>query len=146
MRIYITGINWFPYNNCNFVKIFIDNGQGKFTPSKRSPYGQFSEAFCNREIARRVVLAPKIIGYDTELLVPEDDDIFLKDCCRRVNIWRLLQDKQNIILIPIRVNAHGNGSEWTSWSISHPKDKKSQKRIFPICRCEQISRKVPTRF
>lgn len=43
MRIYITGINWFPYNNCDFVKIFIDNGQGKFTPSKRSPYGQFPE-------------------------------------------------------------------------------------------------------
>lgn len=109
--IYTTGISWFPYNNCNFVKIFIDNGQGKFIPGKRSPDGQFPEASCNREVARRVVLALHDIGYDTELLVPEDDDNFLKERCRRVNIWRLHHDKQNIIFFPIRVKAHGNGSE-----------------------------------
>ena len=37
------------------MKIFIDNGHGLMTAGKRSPDGQFREAFYNREIAKRVV-------------------------------------------------------------------------------------------
>ncbi len=64
------------------MKIFIDNGHGHFTPGKRSPDGQLREAFFNREIARRIVLDLQYGGYDAELLVPEDDDISLKERCR----------------------------------------------------------------
>lgn len=39
----------------------------------------------NREIARRVVDALTSLGLDAELLVPEDEDISLKERCRRVN-------------------------------------------------------------
>ena len=35
------------------MKIFIDNGHGLMTAGKRSPDGQFREAFYNREIAKR---------------------------------------------------------------------------------------------
>ena len=102
------------------MKIFIDNGHGQFTPGKRSPDGQLREAFFNREIARRIVLDLQDRGYDAELLVPEDDDISLKERCWRVNSWCLLHGKQNAILVSIHVNAYGNGLEWTQphgWSI-----------------------------
>ena len=102
------------------MKIFIDNGHGQFTAGKRSPDGEFREYYYNRIVARRVTSKLKELGYDAELLVPEDDDISLKERCRRVNSWCLLHGKKNAICISIHFNAHGNGSEWTKasgWSI-----------------------------
>ena len=102
------------------MKIFIDNGHGSDTPGKRSPDGRFLEYKFNREIARRIVNDLKALGYDAELLVPEDDDISLKERCRRVNAWCILHGKQNAICVSIHVNAHGNGLQWTQpsgWSI-----------------------------
>lgn len=67
------------------MKIFIDNGHGLMTAGKRSPDGQFREAFYNREIARRIVADLQDRGYDAELLVPEEDDISLSERVRRIN-------------------------------------------------------------
>jgi len=61
------------------MKIYIDNGHGQFTPGKRSPDDSLREAFYNREIAKRVVSDLKDRGHDAILLVPEDDDISLKE-------------------------------------------------------------------
>ena len=94
------------------MKILIDNGHGLMTTGKRSPDGQFREAFYNREIARRVVSDLRDRGLDAELLVPEDDDISLAERVRRVNTACFLLGKQNIILVSIHVNAAGNGSKW----------------------------------
>lgn len=94
------------------MKIFIDNGHGQFTPGKRSPDGQFREWFFNREIATRVTSGLKAQGYDAELLVPESDDIPLKERVNRVNTWCLLHGKHNAILISIHANASGNGQQW----------------------------------
>ena len=102
------------------MKIFIDNGHGQFTAGKRSPDGQFREYYYNRIVARRVTAKLQALGYDAELLVPEDDDIPLKERCRRVNTWCLLHGKSNAICVSIHFNAYGNGSEWTQpsgWSI-----------------------------
>ena len=102
------------------MKIFIDNGHGQFTAGKRSPDGQFREYYYNRIVARRITAKLKELGYDAELLVPEDDDISLKERCRRVNSWCLLHGKKNAICVSIHFNAHGNGSEWTKasgWAI-----------------------------
>lgn len=67
------------------MKIFIDNGHGQFTAGKRSPDGEFREYYYNRIVARRVTSKLKELGYDAELLVPEDDDISLTERYRRVN-------------------------------------------------------------
>lgn len=102
------------------MKIFIDNGHGQFTAGKRSPDGQFREYWYNRIVARRVAAKLQAIGYDAELLVPEDDDISLKERCRRVNTWCLLHGKSNAICVSIHFNAYGNGLQWTQpsgWSI-----------------------------
>ena len=108
------------------MKIFIDNGHGQFTAGKRSPDGQFREYWYNRIVARRITAKLQALGFDAELLVPEDDDIPLKERCRRVNNWCLLHGRNNAICISIHFNAHGNGSEWTSasgWSIYTSKGK-----------------------
>ena len=102
------------------MKIFIDNGHGKYTTGKRSPNGEFREYHYNRIVAHRIVLKLQVLGYDAELLVPEDDDIPLTERCRRVNTWCMLHGRKNVICISIHFNAHGNGSQWTKasgWAI-----------------------------
>ena len=66
------------------MKIFIDNGHGIDTPGKRSPDGKFREYLYNRIVARRVTAKLQALGYDAELLVPEDNDVSLKERCRHV--------------------------------------------------------------
>ena len=102
------------------MKIFIDNGHGQFTAGKRSPDGQFREYWYNRIVARRVTAKLQALGYDAELLVPELDDVPLKERCRRVNAWCLIHVKKNAIVVSIHFNAYGNGLQWTQpsgWSI-----------------------------
>ena len=102
------------------MKILIDNGHGQSTPSKRSPDGRFLEFQFNRTIAKQIVDDLRDRGYDAELLVPEDDDVPLKDRCKRVNDIVAREGKQNVILISIHANAFGNGKEWTypsGWSV-----------------------------
>ncbi len=59
------------------MKILIDNGHGVNTPGKRSPDGRFREYAWAREIARAIVADCKDLGYDAELLVPEEYDVCL---------------------------------------------------------------------
>lgn len=102
------------------MKILIDNGHGQSTPGKRSSDGRFLEFQFNRTIAKQIVDDLRDRGYDAELLVPEDDDIPLKDRCKRVNDIVAREGKQNVILISIHANAFGNGKEWTKpsgWSV-----------------------------
>jgi len=67
------------------MKILIDNGHGIQTKGKRSPDGKLLEYAYTRELARQIVAALKARGYDSELLVPEDDDISLEERVRRIN-------------------------------------------------------------
>ena len=99
--------------------ILIDNGHGLMTPGKRSPDGQFREAFYTREIAKRIITDLIDRGYKAELLVPEEDDVPLSERVRRVNAACIVHGKSNVILVSIHVNAAGNGSKWmnaTGWS------------------------------
>ena len=104
------------------MKILIDNGHGKETAGKRSPYSSykvqpaldFFEWSWNREIARCIVSTLKHLGYDAELLVPEETDISLAERCKRANKYK------DAILVSVHANAHGNGREWTNargWSV-----------------------------
>ena len=80
--------------------ILLDPAHGHNTPGKRSPDGQLLGYAYTRDLARRIVSILKSLGYDSELLVPEDDDIPLSERVRRIN-------------------AAGNGSKWmnaTGWS------------------------------
>ena len=101
------------------MKILIDNGHGLNTPGKRSPDGKHLEYAYTRELARQIVKILKSRGYDSELLVPEDDDIPLSERVRRTNTHCQALGKSNVILISLHLNAAGDGTKWmnaTGWS------------------------------
>ena len=103
----------------NHIKILIDNGHGVNTPGKRSPDGRFREYAWAREIARAIVADCKDLGYDAELLVPEEYDVCLSARCYRANCWCERLGKRNVLLVSIHVNAAGKGDRWynaTGWS------------------------------
>ena len=101
------------------MKILIDNGHGIQTKGKRSPDGTLLEYAYTRDLARQIVTTLKARGYDSELLVPEDDDIPLPERVRLTNAHCQSLGKANVILISIHVNAAGDGTLWhtaTGWS------------------------------
>lgn len=109
------------------VKILIDNGHGNNTGSKRSPYSlykvkpaiDFYEYKWNREIAKSIVDNLKKLGYNADLLVPEDIDISLTERANRVNKICAEYGSGNVILISVHANAAGNGQKWMTakgWS------------------------------
>ena len=101
------------------MKILIDNGHGILTKGKRSPDGQLLEYAYTRELARQIVKILQSRGYDSELLVPEDDDIPLSERVRRTNAHCQVLGKSNVILISLHLNAAGDGTKWmnaTGWS------------------------------
>lgn len=105
----------------NKMKILIDNGHGVETPGKRSPDGCFREYAYNRQIAHAVVEHLNLRGYDASLVVPEENDISLKERCRRINAVAIRHGHEpyDTIAVSIHVNAAGNGSRWmnaTGWS------------------------------
>ena len=96
------------------MKILIDNGHGVDTAGKRSPDGSLREYSYTREIARRIVQALTAEGFDAERIVTEEEDISLKERCRRVNaVCRSLGSK-NVLLVSVHNNAAGSGGQWLS--------------------------------
>lgn len=109
------------------MKILIDNGHGILTKGKRSPDGKLLEYAYTRELARQIVKILQYRGYDSELLVPEDDDIPLSERVRRINEICLTYEPScpaptghpDVILISLHLNAAGDGTKWmnaTGWS------------------------------
>ena len=94
------------------MKILLDNGHGFDTPGKRSPDGHFREYAYNRYLAFLIHERLTAIGLDVQFLVPEREDISLKERCRRVNKICQQLGKNQVILISIHVNAAGNGQNW----------------------------------
>lgn len=94
------------------MKILLDNGHGFDTPGKRSPDGHFREYAYNRYLAFLIHERLIAIGLDVQFLVPEREDISLKERCRRVNKICQQIGKDQVILISIHVNAAGNGQNW----------------------------------
>lgn len=100
--------------------VLIDNGHGAVTPGKCSPDGRLREYAWTREIARRVCDKLKALGYDARLLVPELNDVSLRERVRRVNSICTGAGSENVLLVSIHVNAAGtdqwhNASGWTAW-------------------------------
>ena len=119
MTIFVLGFRRAAINTSSPMKILIDNGHGIQTKGKRSPNGKLLEYAYTRELARQIVKILKSRGYDSELLVPEDDDILLSERVRRINAHCQALGKSNVILISLHLNAAGDGTKWmnaTGWS------------------------------
>lgn len=95
------------------MKIILDNGHGRETAGKCSPDGRLLEYAYTREIVRRIAAELEARGLDVSRLVPEQEDIPLKERVARAN--KLYQDTgKQAILISVHVNAAGQGGEWLS--------------------------------
>ena len=94
------------------MKILLDNGHGFDTPGKRSPDGHFREYAYNRYLAFLIRERLTALDLDAQLLVPEREDISLKERCRRVNAFCRQLGNDQVILLSIHVNAAGNGQNW----------------------------------
>lgn len=94
------------------MKILLDNGHGFDTPGKRSPDGHFREYAYNRYLAFLIRERLIALGLDVQLVVPEREDISLKERCRRVNTICRQLGNDLVILLSIHVNAAGNGQNW----------------------------------
>lgn len=97
--------------------ILIDNGHGKGVVGKKSPNGELKEWKYTRDVAKAVVEKLRQLGFTSELVVPEVDDIPLSERCDRVNS-RIGRDNGKGLLVSIHLNAAGDGSKWakaTGW-------------------------------
>jgi len=107
------------------MKILLDFGHSSSkakrpTPGKRSPYSshktlpaiEFFEGDWNREVGRRIYNELKKLGYDVEIIVPEDEDISLMERVRRVNKIAKQTGASNSLLVSIHANAAGNKGQW----------------------------------
>ncbi len=137
------------------MKILIDNGHGVETPGKRSPDGRFREYAYNRLIARAIVEHLQCRGYDAELLVPEEEDISLKERVRRANkiTCQMGRPVQETILISIHVNAVGNGKQWlnaSGWSAytyyGHSLSDELAKCLYSAAKKHLIGHRLRTDF
>ena len=124
------------------MKILLDPGHGINTPGKRSPDGRFLEYAFNRDISSRVASKLKEISLDVEIIVPELDDIPLKERTRRVNSRCATLGKENVILVSIHANAAGNGSKWMNargWSCYTSKGDTAADALA-TCLCEAAAK------
>lgn len=111
-------------------KVILDAGHGKDTAGKRSPDGRLLEYAYAREIALRLERELKARGYDAQRIVPEENDISLKERCDRANRIYAATGKK-AILVSIHCNAAGADGKWhdaRGWSayVSRNASKKSK--------------------
>ena len=93
-------------------KVIIDAGHGINTKGKSSPDCALMEWRYNREIANAIAQGLILRGYDAEVIVPELEDISLKERVDRVNQIACKYGISESLLLSIHVNAAGNGSQW----------------------------------
>lgn len=120
--------------------VLIDNGHGVETPGKRSPDGRLREYAYTREIADRVLSKLQNEGIEAIRIVPEVEDISLKERVERVNKIYAETGKKTI-LISIHCNAMGDGSKWESargWSVFVGKNA-TQKSKQLACELAQMA-------
>lgn len=94
------------------MKILIDNGHGSDTAGKHSPDRRLLEYKWAREVARMIADRLRNQGYDVERIVPEENDISLRERTRRVNAVCGKLGSKNVVLISVHINAAGSDGKW----------------------------------
>lgn len=101
------------------MRFLIDAGHGIDTPGKRSPDGSFLEYLWNRQVADLVHTKLYAMGFESDLVVTETNDIPLRTRAMRVNKICDQIGAKNVILVSIHSNAAGMGKTWMNakgWS------------------------------
>jgi N-acetylmuramoyl-L-alanine amidase len=89
------------------MRILLDNGHGKDTKGTRSPNWENAEQLFewefNRDIVDQIDAILQAEKYDSVVLVPEMNDVSIKERVRRAN--KLHSEKKSIL-----ISVHGNGA------------------------------------
>lgn len=110
--------------------VILDNGHGVNTPGKCSPDKKLREYAYAREIVKKIYEKLEKLGVESYILVPEEEDISLKERCRRANnIYA--KNIKNTFVISVHCNAAGADGKWHNakgWSVflSQNASKKSK--------------------
>lgn len=127
------------------MKILIDNGHGINTPGKCSPDKRLREYAWARDIAKRLDIKLKSLGFDSMRIVTEETDIPLAHRVQRVNNVCKSVGSKNVLLVSIHNNAAGNGGWGTAKGFSVFVSKNASansKKCASIFTNEAISRKL----
>ena len=93
--------------------ILLDPAHGHNTPGKRSPDGTLLEYAYTRDLANQILTTLQTKGHNAQLLVPETEDIPLKERVLRANAICTAQGPANVLLISIHINAARDGDpDW----------------------------------
>lgn len=84
-----------------FMLILLDPAHGHNTPGKRSPDGTLLEYAYTRDLANQILATLQSKGHNAQRLVPETEDIPLKERVRRANAICTAQGPANVLLISI---------------------------------------------
>ena len=99
--------------------VILDNGHGWDTPGKCSPVWkdgtQLKEWAFNRKIVKEIHIRLNMLGIENHILVPEDNDISLKERVKRVN--EICRNRGDVILVSVHVNAGVKPNQGTGWSV-----------------------------
>ena len=115
------------------IVVILDAGHGKDTPGKCAPDKSLYEWSWNREIV--AMLCERLYGLhvQTVILVPEENDVPLKERVRRVNtiVHDAKIENKEVLLISIHINAAGHGtwnkaSGWSVWVSNNASEKSKQ--------------------
>lgn len=129
--------------NTKNIIIAIDNGHGSNTPGKCSPDKKLLEYKWAREIAK--MLQEKLIslGFKSELITPEEQDISLKERVSRANTL-YKESNKNMILISIHVNAAKSNEEWQNangWMVFVSNNASKKSKLLAQCLYKQAELK-----
>jgi len=101
------------------VLVLLDNGHGKETPGKCSPDNLIQEWKYTRMLARAISQELASLKIESILIAPEENDVSLKERCKRVNNICKGTHFSKVILISLHCNASGCDGKWHSargWS------------------------------
>lgn len=135
-------------NENNDVMVILDNGHGVQTKGKRSPDQRLMEYSYTREIVKRIHSCLDELGIQNHILVPEKDDISLKERVIRAN--NIHKDHKKSILISVHCNAYGVGDKWYNakgWSVYVAQNaSKNSKRLAECLANQAEEHDLKTRY
>lgn len=126
----------------NQTIVILDNGHGVNTPGKCSPDKTLLEYLWAREIVDRLIVELGKHNIEAVKLVPETNDISLRERVRRAN--KIYKDNsRKAILISIHCNAAGADGKWHSangWSVFVAQNASSNSKRLARCLYEQAEK------
>lgn len=121
--------------------VILDNGHGVNTLGKSSPDGSLKEYKYTREIVAKIHEQLTKEGIDSYILVPEENDVSLKERVTRANKL-YLENNKSAILVSVHCNAAGDDGNWHNargWSVFVAQNASNNSKKLADCIANKAS-------